>query len=60
MVSGSRDNLILEDQSKPIMDLASSKDKTYITVEAGHVSLVLTGLFAKIVHQWASSRSNPL
>lgn len=60
VVSGSRDNLILEDQSKPIMDLASSKDKTYITVEAGHVSLVLTGLFAKIVHQWASSRSNPL
>ncbi|MEH7414865.1 alpha/beta fold hydrolase [Neobacillus drentensis] len=60
VVSGSRDNLILEEQSKPIMDLASSKDKTYITVEAGHVSLALTGLFAKIVHQWASSRSNPL
>ncbi|MBT2654099.1 alpha/beta fold hydrolase [Bacillus sp. ISL-18] len=60
VVSGSRDNLILEEQSKPIMDLASSKDKTYITVEAGHVSLALSGLFAKIVHQWASSRSNPL
>ncbi|PLS02844.1 alpha/beta fold hydrolase [Neobacillus cucumis] len=60
VVSGSRDNLILEDQSKPIMDLASSKDKTYITVEAGHVSLALTGLFAKIVDQWAASRSNPL
>jgi class III poly(R)-hydroxyalkanoic acid synthase PhaC subunit len=60
VVSGSRDNLILEEQSKPIMDLASSRDKSYITVEAGHVSLALTGLFAKIVHQWASSRSNPL
>ncbi|MEH7544819.1 MULTISPECIES: alpha/beta fold hydrolase [Bacillaceae] len=60
VVSGSRDNLILEEQSKPIMDLSSSKDKTYITVEAGHVSLALTGLFANIVHQWASSRSNPL
>ncbi|MCM3728755.1 alpha/beta fold hydrolase [Neobacillus cucumis] len=60
VVSCSRDNLILEEQSKPIMDLVSSKDKTYITVEAGHVSLALTGLFAKIVHQWASSRSNPL
>ena len=60
VVSGSRDNLILEEQSKPLMDLASSKDKSYITVEAGHVSLALTGLFAKIVHQWASSRSNPL
>ncbi len=60
VVSGSKDNLILEEQSKPIMDLASSEDKTYITVEAGHVSLALSGIFAKIVDQWASSRSNPL
>ncbi|MEH7118826.1 alpha/beta fold hydrolase [Neobacillus vireti] len=60
VVSGSRDNLVHEDQSKPIMDLVSSQDKTYITVETGHVSLALTGLLAKIVHQWASSRSNPL
>ncbi|MFK9094533.1 alpha/beta fold hydrolase [Bacillus salipaludis] len=60
VVSGSRDNLILEEQSKPIMDLASSEDKTFISVEAGHVSLALSGLFAKIVDQWASSRSNPL
>jgi class III poly(R)-hydroxyalkanoic acid synthase PhaC subunit len=60
VVSGSRDNLILEDQSKPIMDLVSSKDKTYVCVEGGHVSLALTGVFAKIVDQWAASRSNPL
>ncbi|MGZ4159205.1 MAG: alpha/beta fold hydrolase [Neobacillus sp.] len=60
VVSGSRDNLILEEQSKPIMDLASSKDKTYITVEAGHVGLALTGVFAGIVDKWVSSRSNIL
>jgi class III poly(R)-hydroxyalkanoic acid synthase PhaC subunit len=60
VVSGSRDNLILEDQSKPIMDLVSSEDKTYISVEGGHVSLALTGIFAGIVDQWASSRSNPI
>ncbi|WML38843.1 alpha/beta fold hydrolase [Neobacillus sp. OS1-2] len=60
VVSGSRDNLILEEQSKPLMDLASSEDKTYVSVEAGHVSLALSGLFAKIVDQWASSRSNQL
>ncbi|MGJ7910405.1 alpha/beta fold hydrolase [Neobacillus sp. LXY-1] len=60
VVSGSRDNLILEEQSKPIMDLVSSEDKTYIVVETGHVGLALSGLFAKIVDQWAASHSNPL
>ncbi|NRD78626.1 alpha/beta fold hydrolase [Bacillus sp. BRMEA1] len=60
VVSGSRDNLILEEQSKPIMELVSSKDKTYVCVEGGHVSLALTGVFAKIVDQWAASRSKPL
>jgi class III poly(R)-hydroxyalkanoic acid synthase PhaC subunit len=60
VISGSRDNLVLEEQSKPIMDLVSSQDKEYITVESGHVGLALSGLFAGIVNQWAPSRSNPL
>jgi poly(3-hydroxyalkanoate) synthetase len=60
VISGSRDNLVLEEQSKPIMDLVSSKDKTYLCVESGHVGLALSGLLAGIVDQWASSRSNPL
>lgn len=60
VVSGSRDNLVLEGQSKPLMDLVSSQDKTYFSVETGHVGLALSGLFAKIVHQWAASRSIPL
>ncbi|CAH2713424.1 Poly(3-hydroxyalkanoate) polymerase subunit PhaC [Neobacillus rhizosphaerae] len=60
VVSGSRDNLILEEQSKPIMDLVSSEDKTYFVVETGHVGLALSGLFAKIVDQWVSTRSNQL
>jgi len=60
VVSGSRDNLVLEEQSKPIMDLVTSEDKTYVCVESGHVGLALSGLFAGIVDQWASSRSNPL
>ena len=60
VISGSRDQLILEEQSKPIMDLVSSEDKTYVVVETGHVGLALSGLFGKIVDQWASSRSNPL
>jgi hypothetical protein len=42
------------------MDLVSSKDKTYLCVESGHVGLALSGMFAGIVDQWAASRSNPL
>ncbi|KLT19980.1 hydroxyalkanoic acid synthase [Neobacillus vireti] len=60
VVSGSKDNLILEEQSKPIMDLVSSVDKTYVVVETGHVGLALSGLFAKMVDQWVSSRSKQL
>jgi polyhydroxyalkanoate synthase len=60
VISGSRDNLVLEEQSKPIMDLVSSEDKTYTVVESGHVGLALSGLLSKIVNQWAASRSNPL
>jgi class III poly(R)-hydroxyalkanoic acid synthase PhaC subunit len=60
VVSSSNDNLVLEPQSLPIMDLISSEDKTYKLVEAGHVSLALTGLFAVVVDEWAASRSNQL
>lgn len=60
VISSSNDNLVPEPQSLPIMDLVSSEDKTYKLVEAGHVSLALTGLFAAVVDEWASTRSNPL
>jgi polyhydroxyalkanoate synthase len=60
VISSTNDNLVLEPQSLPIMDLVSSEDKTYKLVEAGHVSLALTGLFAVVVDEWASARSNPL
>lgn len=60
VISSTNDNLVLEPQSLPIMDLVSSQDKTYKLVEAGHVSLALTGLFAVVVDEWASARSNPL
>jgi polyhydroxyalkanoate synthase len=60
VISSSNDNLVPESQSLPIMDLVSSEDKTYKLVEAGHVSLALTGLFAQVVDEWASTRSKPL
>lgn len=58
--SCSRDTLILEQQGLPILDLVSSKDKTYEVYEGGHVSLVLTGVFAEIMDPWLSSRSKEI
>jgi len=56
--STSRDTLVLEQQSLPVMDLISSEDKTYEVFEGGHVSLALTGMFAIFADKWLSTRSN--
>lgn len=57
VLSTSRDTLVLEPQSLPVMDMVSSKDKTYQVVDAGHVSLALTGMFSVYADQWLSQRS---
>ncbi|MDN3015009.1 alpha/beta fold hydrolase [Paenibacillus sp. BSR1-1] len=58
--SCSRDTLVLEQQSLPVMDLVSSEDKTYEVYEGGHVSLALTGVFAEIWDKWLSARSKEI
>jgi polyhydroxyalkanoate synthase len=60
VITSTRDELVLESQSLPIMDLISSEDKTYQHVEAGHVSLCLTGQFAFAIDPWLSARSTRL
>jgi polyhydroxyalkanoate synthase subunit PhaC len=60
VISASSDHLIPEAQSLPIMDLVSSEDKTYELVEAGHVSLALSGKFPILLNQWLKSRSKEL
>lgn len=60
VLSTSRDTLVLEPQSLPIMDLVSSGDKTYQVVEAGHVSLALTGMFSVFADKWLSIRSEEM
>jgi hypothetical protein len=60
VLSTSRDILVLEPQSFPIMELVSSEDKTYQVVETGHVSLALTGMFAVFADKWLSSRSEEI
>ncbi|WP_066363022.1 alpha/beta fold hydrolase [Neobacillus drentensis] len=58
--STSRDTLILEKQSLPVIDMVSSKDKTYQVFEGGHVSLALTGRFAIFADNWLSLRSQEI
>jgi class III poly(R)-hydroxyalkanoic acid synthase PhaC subunit len=58
VITSTNDELVLETQSLPVMDLVSSEDKTYQHVEAGHVSLCLTGKFAYAIDPWLSTRSN--
>ena len=58
--STSRDTLVLEQQSLPIMDMISSEDKTYQVFEGGHVALALTGMFAKFADQWLSIHSQKI
>ncbi|MBU8907555.1 alpha/beta fold hydrolase [Desertibacillus haloalkaliphilus] len=60
VVSSANDHLIPEEQSLPFIDLVSSEDKTYKLVDAGHVSLALTGKFAALLDDWLSERSQPL
>lgn len=58
--STSRDTLVLEKQSLPVIDMVSSEDKTYEVFEGGHVSLALTGKFAIFADKWLSSRSQEI
>ncbi|WP_253701355.1 alpha/beta fold hydrolase [Bacillus sp. FJAT-29814] len=57
VVSSKNDTLIPECQSLPLMDLVSSQDKTYLSVEAGHVSLAMTGKLNGILEDWLGEHS---
>lgn len=57
IVTSTNDHLVPEEQSLPMMDLVSSEDKTYQIVDAGHVSLAITGKFAGILDKWLCDRS---
>ncbi|MGG1677211.1 alpha/beta fold hydrolase [Neobacillus sp. NRS-1170] len=57
VVSAKNDTIVLEEQSRPIMDLVSSEDKTYQLVEGGHTNLAISGKLAHIISPWLSHRS---
>lgn len=56
-IASKNDNLVIEDQILPVMELISSKDKTYELIEAGHASYALNGQFAEVVDNWLCERS---
>lgn len=58
VLTSTRDELVLESQSSPIMDLVSSEDATYQLIEGGHVSICLTGQLSYVVDPWLAERSN--
>lgn len=57
IVSSKNDHLVLEEQSLPLLELVSSKDKTIQYAKAGHVSLALTKEFPEMLDAWFKKRS---
>ena len=59
VVSSQHDRLVPKEQSYPIMDQVSSKDKTFLLVEGGHTHLtVKKGQLPETLTDWLPQRSN--
>ncbi|MED3575814.1 alpha/beta fold hydrolase [Cytobacillus praedii] len=57
-VGASHDRLISIEQIKPIIDLVSSKDKSFHILEGGHGSLAKDGKAPGYLENWLADRSN--
>lgn len=60
VISTSLDTIVPKELSLPIMNLVSSIDKTYKSVEGGHVSLILKGGIPDFLDHWLAERSSSL
>ncbi|WP_096435238.1 alpha/beta fold hydrolase [Alteribacter populi] len=60
VVSTTEDHIVPESLTLPIMNLVSSKDKTYKRIKGGHISLALKEKLPDFLHEWLSQRSNSL
>jgi polyhydroxyalkanoate synthase len=61
VVSSQFDRLVPQDLSAPIMDLVSSKDKTFRLLEGGHTNMVAKpGKLPGFLEEWLPKRSNPI
>ncbi|MCT8139378.1 alpha/beta fold hydrolase [Anaerobacillus sp. CMMVII] len=57
VISTSDDELVPEELTAPIMDLVSSKDKTYKKVKGGHATLAVKGYLPEVLEKWLEKRS---
>lgn len=60
LVSSKYDRLVPEELVYPVMDFASSKDKTYVSLEGGHTGISLKGGVPEYLKNWLHERSDPL
>ncbi|MGG1677172.1 alpha/beta fold hydrolase [Neobacillus sp. NRS-1170] len=58
VITSKNDTLVREEQTRPIMELVSSEDKTYQLLEAGHINIALTGKLAGELIPWLATRSD--
>ncbi|MBL5791159.1 alpha/beta fold hydrolase [Heyndrickxia sporothermodurans] len=59
LVVGSQfDKLVPPEQIRPVMDLVSSKDKTFHMLKMGHASLSIDGKLLPYLSEWLSLRSH--
>jgi polyhydroxyalkanoate synthase subunit PhaC len=60
VVSTSGDQIVPEELTKPIMNKVGSKDKTYLRVKGGHVTLAIKGEIPDFLAEWLHKRSDPI
>ncbi|GHH98877.1 alpha/beta fold hydrolase [Neobacillus kokaensis] len=60
VISSKNDRLVPENLTYPVMDFVSSEDKTYISVEGGHVGTLLNDGVPKYLKNWLHERSVPI
>lgn len=59
-IGAQNDILVPKKQISPIMDLVSSRDKTFHLIMEGHASLPVNGKIPPYLADWLSLRSNPI
>lgn len=57
VVNADKDHLVPKEQSLPILDLVSSKNKKFELVKAGHISLATSGKLTNIMDEWLTESS---
>ncbi|MGD6940445.1 alpha/beta fold hydrolase [Cytobacillus gottheilii] len=59
-VGSNVDRLVPKEQVQPVMDLVSSKDKTFYALKGGHATLASNREVQEFLNSWLSVRSNPI